>query len=287
MFRCPTATGPVYFKAAGHSSTIIPVGPEPRPLLFSHESRLVELLAHDDPEPVPAPIAVDHDRVWLLLPDLGDQLASVAVVAVWSDALRGHARRQRRYVGQTDRLLDAGVVDRRLTVLDAEIDALLGPNPITERFDPVDRERLVALAPSVHALVAELAALGVPETLIHSDLHARNVAVRDGQPTVFDWTDAAVAHPFLDLVTFFQHGWGITDDPAVVERLQSDYLREWSGLVDGATLRQAYTLAQRLAPVHQAVSYLHLVDSVSGVSREGIARGGVHWLGTLLRSASP
>lgn len=224
----------MYFKAAGHASTIIPVGPEPRPLLFSHESRLLELLA------------------------------SVVDPQVWSAALRGHARVQRGYLGRTDRLL--------------------GPNRITELLDPADRDRLAILAPSLHALVAELAALGVPETLTHSDLHARNVAVRDGHPTVFDWTDAAVAHPFLDLVTFFQHGWGLSGGLAVAERLQSDYLDEWSGVLDPETLTEAYALAQRLAPVHQAVSYLHLVDSVSGVSREGTANGGVHWLTTLLRS---
>jgi hypothetical protein len=52
------------------------------------------------------------------------------------------------------------------------------------------------------ALIDEAASLGIPDTLVHGDLHAGNIGLRGGRSVFFDWTDACVAQPFLDLVTF-------------------------------------------------------------------------------------
>jgi hypothetical protein len=250
VLRCPTAAGDVFFKALAHSTTIRPARPDALPLLFAHEPLLLRKLSDERPAAVPAPLAIDEQRAWMLLPDLGPALAHEADHSLWVEAVQGHARLQRSYAGQADRLLAYGCVDRRLAVLDAEIDRLLGPNPATERLEPAERELLPRRAEELRAAIAELAAIGVPETLLHGDLHPRNIAVRGGRVLAFDWTDAAVSHPFLDLVTFTEQRSPTSRDPG----LKDVYLAEWEEYATPGDLRRAFSLADELGALHQTMT---------------------------------
>jgi len=278
VLRCPTADGDVYFKALAHSSTIRPARPDALPLLFAHEPLFLQKISSERPGAVPAPLAIDEKRAWMLLPDLGPTLAGEPDFAVWLKALRGHAQLQRSYVDQPDRLLAFSCVDRRLAVLDAELDRLLGPNPATDRLEPAERARLPRRAEQLREAITELAAIGVPETLVHGDLHPRNIAVRDGRVLAFDWTDAAVSHPFLDLVTFVEERSPLSTDP----RLKEAYLGEWEEYASPTDLRRALELAEELGALHQTMTSLHLPDHLSGPSKESMFRGAVWWLRRLL-----
>ena len=278
VLRCPTAAGDIYFKALAHSSTIRPARPDALPLLFAHEPLFLQKISDERPGAVPAPLAIDERRAWMLLPDLGPTLAGEPDFAIWVEALRGHARLQRSYAGQPDRLLAFSCVDRRLAVLDAELDRVLGPNPATDRLEPAERARLPRRAEQLREAITELAAIGVPETLVHGDLHPRNIAVRDGRVAAFDWTDAAVSHPFLDLVTFVEERSPLSTDP----RLKDAYLGEWEEYASPKDLRRALELAEELGALHQTMTSLHLPDHVSGPSRESMFRGAVWWLRRLL-----
>ncbi len=274
VLRCPTAKGEVYFKALAHSSTIRPARADALPLLFAHEPLLLQGLSAARPGEVPAPLAIDEKRAWMLLPDLGPPLAQQQDVSLWIDSLRGHARLQRSFADQPDRLLSFTCVDRRLAVLDGEIDRLFGPNPATERLGPGERAKLPRRAEQLRAAISELAAIGVPETLLHGDLHPGNLAVRDGKVLAFDWTDAAVSHPFLDLVTFVDKRSPNSADP----RVKDAYLAEWEEYAAPAALRRALELAQELGFLHQTMTSLHLRDHLSGPSADAMVRGAVQWL---------
>ncbi|MFC9690227.1 phosphotransferase [Kribbella sp. NPDC056951] len=267
VLRIPTTEGLVYFKAHAHSSTLPPAE---LPLLFAHEPQLLTALEGA----VPRPLAVDEKRVWMLLPDLGTPLAGQADISVWIEAVRSHARLQRSYVGRADHLLDISCVDRRLAVLDAELDQLLGDNPATARLEPHERDELAARRPELRSAIAELAAIGVPETLLHGDLHPRNIAVRDGQVLAFDWTDAALSHPFLDLVTFVEKRSPLSMD----DRVRDAYLEEWTEYAPMADLRRALELAHQLGALHQVMTSLHLMHNVTGPDRESMTRGAFWWL---------
>lgn len=279
VLRCPTAKGDVYFKALAHSSTIRPARVDALPLLFAHEPLLLQKLSDERPGAVPTPLAIDEKRVWMLLPDIGPALANQSDMSLWLEAVRKHARLQRSYAEQTDRLLAFSCVDRRLTVLDGEIDRLFGPNPATDRLEPAERALLPRRAEQLREAITELAAIGVPETLLHGDLHPRNLAVRDGQVLAFDWTDAAVSHPFLDLVTFVEKRSPISTDP----QLKDAYLAEWAQYAAPADLRRALVLAEELGALHQTMTSLHLPDHLSGPSKEPMFRGATLWLRRLIR----
>ncbi|MEV8375375.1 aminoglycoside phosphotransferase family protein [Kribbella sp. NPDC056861] len=278
VLRCPTATGDVYFKALAHSSTIRPVRADALPLLFAHEPLLLQRLSEARPGEVPVPIAIDEQRAWMLLPDLGRLLAQESDISVWTEALRGHARLQRGFVGQTEQLFSLSCVDRRLAVLDDAIDQLLGPNPATDRLEPSERRKLSRRAKQLREAIIELTAIGVPETLLHGDLHPRNLAVRDGQVLAFDWTDAAVSHPFLDLVTFIEKRSPLSTDPRVTDA----YLAEWEDYASPADLRRALELAQKVGLLHQLMTSLYLPDHLTGPSADAMVRGAVWWLRGLI-----
>ncbi|MEV6417425.1 aminoglycoside phosphotransferase family protein [Kribbella sp. NPDC051718] len=278
VLRLPTSKGDVYFKALAHSSTIRPARPDALPLLFAHEPVLLQRLSEARPGEVPAPLAIDEQRAWMLLPDLGPPLAREPEVAVWIESLRGHARLQRSFADQPDRLLSFTCVDRRLAVLDGAIDQLFGPNPATEQLERAERVKLPRRADELRAAIAELSAIGVPETLLHGDLHPRNLAVRDGKVLAFDWTDAAVSHPFLDLVTFVEKRSPLSTD----QRVKDAYLAEWEAYASPEALRRALKLAEELGALHQTMTSLYLPDHLSGPSAEAMVRGATWWLRGLI-----
>ncbi|MFI5712617.1 phosphotransferase [Kribbella sp. NPDC051620] len=278
VLRCPTSKGDVYFKALAHSSTVRPARADALPLLFAHEPLLLQKLSEARPGEVPAPLAIDQERAWMLLPDLGPPLAAETDVSLWMDSLRGHARLQRGFADQAERLLSFSCVDRRLTVLDSELDRLFGPNPATGQLEPAERAKLPRRADQLREAINELAAIGIPETLLHGDLHPRNLAVRDGTVLAFDWTDAAVAHPFLDLVTFIEKRSPISTDT----RVKDAYLAEWEAYASPAALRRALELAEELGALHQVMTSLHLSDHVSRLTAESMVRGATFWLRRLV-----
>ncbi|MGC4940583.1 aminoglycoside phosphotransferase family protein [Kribbella sp. DT2] len=278
VLRVPTASGDVYFKALVHGSTLVPDRPDATPLLFAHEPRLLDRLSTVRPGEVVRPIAVDHDRVWMLLPDLGTPLAEQTDVALWIEALGAHGRLQRSFTDSPDELLAMSCVDRRLDRLGDEIDRLFGPNGVTAQLTSEERDQLATRSPGLREAIAELTSIGVPETLLHADLHPGNVAVRDGRPIAFDWTDAAVAHPFLDLVTFVGGRHELSRSPDV----RDAYLAVWQDFAPLPALRRALDLAGLLGALHQAVTSLHLADNVSGPSRDSMQIGGRWWLRKLL-----
>ena len=114
--------------------------------------------------------------------------------------------------------------------------------------------------PRLQARCAELAGHAVPPSIVHGDLHLSNVARGPGGYLFFDWTDACVAHPFLDLATI-RRGTAFTDavcEDELRERLREAYLPEWASFEPPGWLARAWELAAPLGALHQAVSYRSL-----------------------------
>jgi hypothetical protein len=245
VLRVPTDAGDMFFKQAA----ALP--------LFCNEPRLIEWLAARAPELAPTPAAADPQRRWLLLEDRGQPFWSGAADQDWLAVTRAHARLQRSLAGEIPALLAAGCVDRRLEGLPAQIAELLADETLGLEPEKVRRTR--EHLPRVEAMCGELAALGVPQTLVHADLHGGNIVGGGGRAAIIDWTDACVSHPFFDLLT-------ITDHPDTPEHLRASlraaYLEEWSGVADAARRERAWALAQPLAALHQAVSYRGIVTGI-------------------------
>ena len=114
--------------------------------------------------------------------------------------------------------------------------------------------------PRLRARCAELAGYAVPPSIVHGDLHLANVARGPEGYLFFDWTDACVAHPFLDLATI-RRGTAFvdsSDEAELRERLRRTYLPEWAAFEPPRRLAEAWELAAPLGALHQAVSYRSL-----------------------------
>ena len=251
VLRAHTAAGDVYVKAASPH--------------FRHEARITRALAERFPEHTPRVLATDDTRSWMLLEDFSPLLRG-APLETWQEALTIMGDLQRRFVTEHAWLFSIGCADRRLAVLREQIPALVDSAELRAELDEALWTKLVARVPELQEMCDALAACGVPETLIHGDLHGGNVARGGGRVTLFDWTDAAVGHPFLDLVTFLpterRKPPGVDDAKAAAQRLTDAYLEGWTTYASAAQLRRAMELLKSVAQLHHAQSYLQILRSL-------------------------
>jgi hypothetical protein len=236
--RVPTADGPVWFKANT---------PELR-----HEVAVVERVSARVPDRVPALLASDAERGWMLMGDAGDRLREVILVehslARWHDVLAGAADIARALEPDVEVMLAAGLPDLRLHTLADGYAELVGRLELEPRFvDAVGR---------VRDLVDELASYALPETLQHDDLHDGQVFVKDGRNLILDWGDAVVSHPFFTMSVTLEGGvaWGL-DDVESSEDIWpyvDSYLARYAP--DRPELRDAVPSALRLGWVCRALN---------------------------------
>jgi hypothetical protein len=234
--RVPTNEGDLWFKAS------IPV--------LSHDAAVVSLLAARRPDVVPVLLAVDPECGWMLTRDCGEQLRGVIErerdLGRWLDVLPRYAELQIDAAPDLERYLSAGVPDRRLASLPPQYDELLGR---VDGLTGEELDRLQALEPRVAELCERLAALGVPETIQHDDLHDGQVYVRDDTYVFFDWGDSCVSHPFFSMSVTLegQIAWGLEDVEGSVDLrpYRDAYLEPFTAFASRRELEAALDAALR------------------------------------------
>jgi len=229
--------------------------------LFVDEGHLTAALAERFPDAVPAPLAI-HPEGWLLLEDFGEPAGWGAPAAVRAEMFARFARLQRESAPLTDELLAAGCLDRRLPVLEAQLDALAGDAADITRLSEEEAETFRRRLPELKDACRRLAETGLPPTLVHGDLHLGNVARPGRDLLFFDWTDACVSHPFIDLHTL---QWERDEEARKV--VLDAYLAEWAGVASPEELRAAVRLAAVVTPLHHAVSYQTIATNVERSGR--------------------
>ncbi len=242
--------------------------------LFVEEGVVTAALAARFPRDVPAPLAVEPEQGWLLLAAF-DPVGWGAPLEERVEALQRFAQLQRSAGAHVDDLLAAGCLDRRLDILEGQLDALFADADAVARLERAEVRELRRNAPAFRDACRRLAELGPPPTLVHGDLHMGNVARRDGELIFFDWTDACIAHPFFDL-----HSLQWEKDETVRSALLDAYFAEWDGIATPVRLREAAALAAVVIPLHHAVSYATIVAAV-----EPAAKGELDLTHELLREA--
>lgn len=246
--------------------------------LFVDEAAVTARLAKRFPEHVPAPLAVEPERGLLLLPAFEHLPGWDAPLPERAEMLRRFAQLQRKASEQVDTLLADGCLDRRLEVLEAQIEPLVADDEATRKLTDEERAALADLVPTLREFCRRLADVGPAPTLVHGDLHMLNTARLNGEVVYFDWTDACISHPFIDLQSL---QW--EKDEARRATLLAAYLEAWEGVETPERLREAAALATVVIPLHHAVSYRtivaalepdakHELDAAHGFLREALAR---------------
>lgn len=287
----PTPGGRAWFKATAPG--------------MANDAALTPLLASLAGDLVAAPLAVDHARRWMLLPDAGermrDRVAPAGAVAAWERILPAYGELQRAVEGRDVELLERGALDRRPGRI-AELLSQVLDQPrwlLTGGSDGLGEDqlrRLRALVPDIAEAAAELESSGIGPSIQHDDLHDGNVLVRDGGGGVciIDWGDACLAHPFGTLlVTLRSVGdtLGLPDwtpfgaSMPELDRLRDAYLETWSDRLPGTQLRRLVPLATWTGMVGRALTWQGALAHASD-AEYAEWRGAVPaWLGELASTA--
>lgn len=230
--------------------------------LFVEEGPVTAMLASRFPDHVPEPLALEPERGWMLLPALDEPIGWQAPLEARRDMFERFATLQRASTEQVDALIDAGCLDRRLDTLEGQLGPLVADPAAVARLEPDEVDELRRQLPAFQSACRRLAEIGPPPTLVHGDLHGSNAARHNGRLVFFDWTDACIAHPFIDLLTL---QW--EKDEAGRATLLAAYLGAWDGVVAPERLREAASLAEVVIPLHHAVSYQHIVAGLEPDAR--------------------
>ena len=261
VLSVPTDEGTLYLKAVFS--------------LFHHEPAVTAALARLHPGAVPEVLAVEPERGWLLMRELRGRQLWEATDVDRAHALALLARIQRQWVGRGGDIVALGGPRRTLDVLIDQL-AELPRHPELSAVDDSLLGRLHEATPRFAAAARELSGLGIPDTIVHGDFHLGNVMADGERYVIFDWSDACLGHPFLDLETT------ISRSTIVTPSTFSAYLAEWMDLLPREWLLRAVELARPLSALHQVVSYVHIIERLEPEDRIAISTGPADWLSQAL-----
>ena len=228
------------------------------PQFFAHEGYAVELLASFAPDSVPSPVLV-RDGWWIgrAFP-IADDLSLSRLFSTLS-TIQGSSR------AHLERFRALGVRTVEGSRLFERIVGSLGQAP------PRARLRLGASEDRLLAALEKHDDSAIAHTIVHGDLNPENISMGPESTVIFDWTDIAIAHPFIDLARFSAH-------PGFSRAAQS-YAEGWGVHVGRAEL----ALAPIWGAAFQLWNYLELIDDVTrdGSALMNLTQHRDHWFRSL------
>jgi hypothetical protein len=276
VLRVPSTAGDIYFKACGPG--------------FAHEPALTDSLWRWRPDCMPPVLAVDLQRGWMLMPDLGAPLRSINqpthVLEHWQRVLPLYAEVQIDLVSRINEILELGGLDRRLTMLPDQYEQLLTDTGamLLGHPDGLSTEEYRSLrqfAPKFREMCEQLAGYRIPETLHHEDFHDANIYIRNNHYTFADWGESGVAHPFITLlVTSRVIAWrlNLAEDAPELAHLHNIYLEPWTQYESRENLIAAFKLAYRVGMVCRALTWHRIVAGAEDPAKAEDADAVPAWL---------
>jgi aminoglycoside phosphotransferase (APT) family kinase protein len=221
------------------------------PEFFAHEAETIRLVSKLAPALVPYVIVAGAEGRILMRHVPGDDAYGAGpqlrehILAAWHPVQAGFVR----FLTDEDRrrTIEATIPDGRLSA-----EALV--KVATPYLDTID-----GLRELIDGLPARLAAVrdcGMPDTVVHGDLHVGNVrADGTGRCTIIDWGDSFLGHPAFDLLRLV----GDLDDPGP---LIDQWAYRWKQTVPGSDPDRAVQLLRPVAPLREAAVYAAFLDAI-------------------------
>lgn len=226
IYRLPTGSGVYWVKAT-------------RPVAFVPEGPVMAALSEAFPDYVPAPLAFENDCT--LFANFGERMEPDRPLAEVEPIFAALARIQI----EGDSLLELPHLQRwPLSNLAKDLEASRGVlgEDVDELMVRAERD------------ISDLASFGIGDHLAHGDYYWGNLATKDGQLRIFDWSDASTGHPFFDAL-YATTGY---DETLRIEA-RNLYLEPWRARVEG-DLEAAWAIADRVAPANSLVRNTRLLS---------------------------
>lgn len=257
VLRARTSQGDYYLKAL--------------PPAYRSEVAITSFLATRFHNDLPGVLATEHERGWILLEDVGPLMDNDRL-DLWESAVTRIAAIQRSMIPDSAHLLALGCQDQRLGALATQAEALTASPHVRAALSHNEYQALCALIPHLQARCSRLAKYGLPETLVHGDLHTGNIAQRSDRLTFFDWGDACIAHPFVVLFALLDERYFPRGLANVATHLRDLYLAQWADFDSPERLREALDLADSLAALRYTFGCVRCFPSLDSFWTRELAR---------------
>ncbi|MEV1143943.1 aminoglycoside phosphotransferase family protein [Micromonospora sp. NPDC049799] len=222
------------------------------PVFFRHEAAVLRWLGRTVPGRTSTLLADDGDGRMLLDHVPGEDRYGVGAderLPMVADIHAVHLRS----VPHVDELVAAGVPDLRAHTL---------PGWIRGRLAAYDTSSVAHLLAGLEARLAEVRGCGLPETLVHGDLHPGNVRAGSGRRVIIDWGDAFVGHPAFDVLRLVE-GLDAASSVPVVEQ----WCARWRADLPGCDPGRAVELLRPVAALRMAAVYAMFLDGIETSER--------------------
>lgn len=257
------------------------------------EAELMGVLAELAPGRVVSVTAVDAGRGLLLTPDHGTvlgeavgELSGEAAVEVASRVAVAGASLQREVAPHAERLVAAGLVRLGPTDVASYVEQRLEDFARMPEGDPraLSSEaaaRVQAFLPQLADQCEQLAAVGLPLTLQHNDLHQFNVFDVDGDLRFFDFGDALLSDPLAALwvpLGGLAHRLGRPIGDSRVQRVADAALERWTDVAPLQELRAVLPTALRLGRLGRCESWIRCFASMNEAELKEYGDAAAYWL---------
>jgi len=238
--------------------------------LFGHfrtEPSATAFVAGLLPGATAAIVAWDATEGWMLLEDIpGDAAPDEHSHRMAFEHL---AQLQAAARGREHELVTAGCARRPLVELPAALAAVFD-DPLLEEWIPVDAGRAAPVVDWLVDAVNRVEQLDLPDVLVHGDFHPGNVRAVDGRVVIFDWSDAAIAKPFIDVMTWST--W-LAHDADARDALWQSFAEVWSGVLPATTWLEMRPTLQGIGGAYHVISYAGIVRNLEPLRRAEHAVG--------------
>jgi hypothetical protein len=256
IWRLPTAAGTIWLKAVPH--------------FFAHEG---EMLRRLDPEVVPPLVAAEGPRI--LLEEVAGEDHWGAPLPVLLRVVELLVGLQASWITRSAEVLAVGAPDWRAAALVPAVERLA--DRAGRSLDDEVRRRLDQLVADLPERLADVAACGLPDTLVHGDFHPGNTRGspdEDGRSVLLDWGDCGLGNPLLDQSAFLASIAEEHRDP-----VRQRWARLWEASVPGSDAVRAADLLTPVSALRQALIYQNFLDAIEPDERVYHAGDPAHWLG--------
>lgn len=264
ILRVPTDAGPVWCKSV--------------PTFFAHEPAVIELLAaRGHADLVPQVLGRDAATGSMLLADLPGSDQWAAPLERLVQMVQAVVDLQHDSTAWLGDLRATGLPDWRGPALVAALTTLCRRPDVREPLTDVERSALDGLVDALPVVDHTLAACGLPDTLVHGDLHPGNWRYGSRGLVLLDWGDSGVGHPLLD-------------GPAFLERVPAEHrstvlaawAERWQHHVPDADVERAVRVVEPLAALRQALIYQGFLDRIEPDEHVYHRADVPHWIRTAL-----